>query len=447
MRSKRLFIMVIILLISAGENLILKAQNDEWLIYRLPSFGRIGFDKATCLAVDNQNNIWIGTTNGLFKFNGLTYESIYSELPSDNIASLLMDYSDNLWILSNHVIDNPRDPQKSGLTKFDGMNWTIHDTSNSSLPNTWLTCFTIDRNDVKYIGSNCLIKFDENIWTVYDTNNTDWPGFYINCISVDYNNIKWIGTDSGLVRFNGNSWNVLNTSNSNLPSNKINCIGIDNNNYKWIGTDNGLAVFNDSNWTIFNNSNSKLISNNIYCLLIDSSGNKWIGSQGLVKYNGYNWTIYDTLNSALPSNFVLSIVSDRNNNLLLLTDDCPFYYDPLNSCLAIFKEGGIVSSVKSEDNKVRSPDKFILSQNYPNPFNPTTKIKYAIPNVGTYNYPLVQLKIYDVLGREVTTLINEIKRPGEYEVEFNANNLPTGVYFYQLKAGEFIHTKKMILLK
>ena len=96
---------------------------------------------------------------------------------------------------------------------------------------------------------------------------------------------------------------------------------------------------------------------------------------------------------------------------------------------------------------LQKPLVFNLDQNYPNPFNPTTKIKYAIPNVGTYNYPLVQLKIYDVLGREVTTLINEIKRPGEYEVEFNANNLPTGVYFYQLKAGEFIHTKKMILLK
>ena len=102
---------------------------------------------------------------------------------------------------------------------------------------------------------------------------------------------------------------------------------------------------------------------------------------------------------------------------------------------------------------------FNLKQNYPNPFNPSTKIKYSIPN---YNGPLlggvrgglITLKVYDVLGREVTTLVNETKQPGEYEIEFNASTLSSGVYFYQLKvvpfgrqAGEFISTRKMILIK
>ena len=90
---------------------------------------------------------------------------------------------------------------------------------------------------------------------------------------------------------------------------------------------------------------------------------------------------------------------------------------------------------------------FNLYQNYPNPFNPTTKIKYTIPSVETHRNASVQLKVYDVLGRVVATLVNETKQPGEYEVEFNATLLPSGVYFYQLKAGEFIQTKKMILLK
>ena len=95
---------------------------------------------------------------------------------------------------------------------------------------------------------------------------------------------------------------------------------------------------------------------------------------------------------------------------------------------------------------------FELKQNYPNPFNPTTKIKYSIPNIrsplpGGARGGLITLKVYDVLGGEVTTLINETKQPGEYEIEFNAASFPSGVYFYQLKAGEFIQTKKMILLK
>ena len=98
---------------------------------------------------------------------------------------------------------------------------------------------------------------------------------------------------------------------------------------------------------------------------------------------------------------------------------------------------------------------YTLFQNNPNPFNPSTKIKYSISSSTEMKHTSsVQLKVYDVLGREVATLVNERKQPGEYEVEFNAASLPSGVYFYQLKAVpfgrqavEFIQTKKMILLK
>ena len=95
-----------------------------------------------------------------------------------------------------------------------------------------------------------------------------------------------------------------------------------------------------------------------------------------------------------------------------------------------------------EINKINSVKRFILSQNHPNPFNPTTKIKYQIPESG-----LVTLKIYDVLGDEISVLINEEKPVGNYEVEFDARRLPSGVYFYQLKAGNYVETKKMVLIK
>ena len=88
------------------------------------------------------------------------------------------------------------------------------------------------------------------------------------------------------------------------------------------------------------------------------------------------------------------------------------------------------------------PDNISLSQNYPNPFNPNTKISYSVANLSK-----VILKVYDILGREVVTLVNEEKPAGRYEVNFNASNLASGVYFYQIKAGEFIMSKKMILLK
>ncbi len=99
--------------------------------------------------------------------------------------------------------------------------------------------------------------------------------------------------------------------------------------------------------------------------------------------------------------------------------------------------------------EIVSPNKFILEQNYPNPFNPSTTIKYTIPNVTLSGVEgsRVQLKVYDVLGNEVAILVNEVQSSGNYEVEFNAENLSSGIYFYELKAGSFILTKKMLLLQ
>lgn len=89
---------------------------------------------------------------------------------------------------------------------------------------------------------------------------------------------------------------------------------------------------------------------------------------------------------------------------------------------------------------------FKLFQNYPNPFNPSTKIRFSIPNVGT-GLALTVLKVYDVLGNEIAALVNEYKEAGTYEIDFNANQLSSGIYFYTLSTGSFIETKKMILLR
>ncbi len=91
--------------------------------------------------------------------------------------------------------------------------------------------------------------------------------------------------------------------------------------------------------------------------------------------------------------------------------------------------------------------KFELLQNYPNPFNPTTSIKYSVPKISDANFLSVQLIVYDVLGRKVETLVNERKSPGNYEIKFNAGKLNSGIYYYELKTGDFHKIKKMILLK
>jgi hypothetical protein len=137
-------------------------------------------------------------------------------------------------------------------------------------------------------------------------------------------------------------------------------------------------------------------------------------------------------------------------------------YDALPNVPFIMKKEvlDIVSGVESVDNLISN---FSLAQNYPNPFNPSTTIKYTIPNVSLSlssrtdsrdELCQVQLKIYDVLGNEVATLVNEYQPAGRYEVKFDSSELASGIYFYRiainsdkLQYGSFVETKKMILMR
>jgi len=128
----------------------------------------------------------------------------------------------------------------------------------------------------------------------------------------------------------------------------------------------------------------------------------------------------------------------------------------LKGCIIDGVVYGDTTVVSVEDDEIPMTANFKLEQNYPNPFNPTTKITFTIPQAdnplpGGARGGLVTLKVYDVLGNEIATLVNIELSAGEYEVEFNTSNIKhhpsSGIYFYQLKSGNFVQTKKMILLK
>ncbi|MFZ1520491.1 MAG: T9SS type A sorting domain-containing protein, partial [Ignavibacteriaceae bacterium] len=120
------------------------------------------------------------------------------------------------------------------------------------------------------------------------------------------------------------------------------------------------------------------------------------------------------------------------------------YAHSWNSNELLRTTNGGVTFVEDERFNNKQPTDFTLQQNYPNPFNPSTIISYQLPVAGN-----VSLKVFDVLGREVATLVDEYRDAGSYNVQFTMNNvqLSSGIYFYQLKAGEFVETKKMLLIK
>jgi uncharacterized delta-60 repeat protein len=147
----------------------------------------------------------------------------------------------------------------------------------------------------------------------------------------------------------------------------------------------------------------------------------------------------------------------ENNNIQLTQNSThilePNWIDLTNSQLTIYVDEGndgtiddtlyVANTVDVEDEgSLLTPNEFNLAQNYPNPFNPTTTIQYSIPQRSN-----VTLKVYDILGNEVATLVNEERARGVYSVNFDASQLASGIYFYRIQAGSFIETKKMILIK
>jgi hypothetical protein len=160
-------------------------------------------------------------------------------------------------------------------------------------------------------------------------------------------------------------------------------------------------------------------------------------------FTGANFTLYENDGTGmfinrndLPSNLAGScaVFHDRDND----GDMDMTGIDEREDLLILFTNGQVTNVNEVE----MVPEGFTLYQNYPNPFNPETSLQYA---VGSRQY--VTLKVYDVLGNKITTLVNEEKSTGEYEVQFNGTGLPSGMYFYTLNVGSYSETKKMVLIK
>ena len=147
------------------------------------------------------------------------------------------------------------------------------------------------------------------------------------------------------------------------------------------------------------------------------------------------WQIWDGLNWA--NDYKLSFTYDGDNNLI---EELGQHWGGFNWINDI---KSFLSYIPTEiEEFVGEVSKYSLANNYPNPFNPSTTIEYQIPELS-----FVAIKVFDVIGNEITILLNEEKPAGSYEVKFNAEGLSSGIYFYQLIAGDFVKTKKMILIR
>jgi photosystem II stability/assembly factor-like uncharacterized protein len=363
-------------------------------------------------------NLFAGTSSGVFlsSNNGTSWTAVNTGLTNTNIRALVVSGT-NLFAgtFGDGVF----------RTTNNGTNWT---EVNTGLMDTVVTAFAVS---------------DINLFA----------GTYYSGVFLSTNNgTSWTAVDSGMIGYHANSVSSLTVSNTNLFAGTYgNIFFSTNNGTSWTQADSGLVwnqpgvlalAANGANmYAGLNGSGVFLSTNNgtgwtnvggggsVTDLLVSGTNlfsSTYEGSVFLSKDNGASWTAID---SGLPNISVGSLsVSDRY--IFAGTTD-GVWRRPLSE---------IITGVKDQSNEI--PSQFILEQNYPNPFNPSTTIRFQVPSSS-----FVNLKVYDVLGNEVATLVNEEKLAGSYEVNFDAKGLSSGIYFYTLNAGSVIETKKMILLK
>ncbi|MBI3123567.1 MAG: T9SS type A sorting domain-containing protein [Ignavibacteriales bacterium] len=257
-------------------------------------------------------------------------------------------------------------------------------------------------------------------------------------------NIGWVIDNMGMIaktNDGGNTWTILPKISNNGGQVFVTSIYFKNENRGWITTTHG-DITQTYDGGISWNTEFLGQGKNLSSLLFSSPNIGWaVGGQGLIMKTTDGGIKWQEL-SKTTSNELLNIFFVNGNTGWIVGNN--------STILKTTNEGG--TGINTTTGVI--PTTFMLSQNYPNPFNPETTIEYTIPIVDTKFASItsrVTLKVYDVLGREVATLVDEFKSAGNYKVVFNPassiKNPASGVYFYRLSAGGYNETRKMILLK
>lgn len=248
-----------------------------------------------------------------------------------------------------------------------------------------------------------------------------------------YQNIVFVGTLFNGLLFStdlGNSWQQTE---------------FDSGFVKSISTDPSGNLYANYNTEIFRSDNFGNSWTNIFNtqstfwgkILPISDTEIFIINQNQIYRSLNNAQSWDTIRTFPDSITLYDIHFSSDSSLYLTTTDGIYKSINLGETWSEIELG--LTNIEDEKPLVKN---FLLSQNYPNPFNPTTTIRYELPQDG-----IVTIEVFDILEQKIRTLLNEFKKADRYELEFDGSKFSSGVYFYQLKAGEFVQTKKMILLK
>jgi len=463
---------------NSNKATVMKFDGSNWVNVGSPGFSA-GYVSYTSIAIDGSGTPYVGYMDGsqkatVMKFNGSNWETI----GSPNFSGGRVDYT-SLAINGNGTpylaYRDAVNSSKATVKKFDGSSWVNVGSPGFSADTADYTSLAIDGSGTPYVAYSdfanlkkaTVMKFDGSNWVVVGT-----AGFSAG--QADYTSLAINGNGTPFVAYKdyGNS-------------NKATVMGFDGNDWINAGTPGfsagavaytSIAIYQDKPFVAYEdggNSNKvtvmKYTPNQYTPLPVElttftasfAGSNVELNWQTATEVNNYGFEVERT--SPRPSPYQgeggeagrgwekIGFVQGHGNS------NSPKNYSFEDKSVEsgkysyrlkqIDNDGGFRYSQEVEVKVEAIPTEFALFQNYPNPFNPSTIIKYSVPKIINNQSLIINLKVYDVLGNEVATLVNEEKAPGNYEVMFDGGKLASGVYISSITIGSKIKTAKMSLIK
>jgi hypothetical protein len=439
--------------------------------------------------IDGNGNIWVTGIGGAAKRNAQTgvwqrYRITNTSQFTYWVEDITIDNNGNVYMAGNAGTG------VGGFQKFDGTRWTGYNEFTYGLGNPFP--FPTDNAEVLYHrpSNNQIIvnpMFNNlHAWTGSSYSSLNYPNSRSEGVVEDSQNRLWsLGEYYNLKFYNdaGNSWTtvpfmgwgsniekdptrsgtvwvcsgyqVLRTdgnynfskvtddfSELNPQSDFLTTVIPLTNGYAWVGTNQGLAKVNaaDGTYQFYSPSNSQIPGDNISPLAVTRDGRVWFANFGSASTSVYGLCWYDGTNfgiipqqqtGGLPHAQIYDVEVKNLQNGYELWISCA------SRGVAVLTVDNIPTNINNPGIKINS---YILEQNYPNPFNPSTNLEFGISDLG-----FVSLKVYNIVGKEVATLVNENLGPGTYKYRFDGSNIPSGVYFYTFKVNGYSDTKSCLL--
>lgn len=360
---------------------------------------------------------WIGTDNGLAKFDGSTWEVFQaesSELVDDGIYDLHQDSEGDVWVVT-----------ALGITRINEQGWEVRTATD--LPNGVTQFRSIDSDQLGNIWVGTwgygMLKFDGSDWIQYTTENSGIPSNGIFEVSVDETGTVWVGTfNEGLVTFDGQNWTVYNSSNSDLPNNNVRCIEFDFNNNVWIGTDDGLARRTPlDRWDVFTYVELGHSVHSVRDVIRSETGNMYFATDGgLIKFENFVHTFYTAQNSSIPHNNLYCVAQDNRGDVWVGTG----------------ADGAAVLSSSSSLSTGKNPSVEYF-QPYPNPTNSDISLALTQPVKQPF-----EISIFNTIGQVLYRESRNSLQRSSYTIPLD--NLPNGTYIIRLISDGKTDTKRVI---